>query len=166
MVREDGWLENPDTLPNTPYKIARWFQSAPGNAVPPWSGSGLSPLQVKYLWGNAKEEAAAKAAEEAAASVVEYADLYFITSKGGPIKIGVSNNPAKRLKGLQTSNPYQLTLSAVIPGGALMEGEYHKRFAEHRLVGEWFNPAPGILAEIERLNQSPVFAIDVSEAAV
>ena len=34
-----------------------------------------------------------------------------------------------------------------------VEKEYHPRFAEHRLHGEWFHPHPDILAEIDRLNR-------------
>ena len=61
----------------------------------------------------------------------EWADLYFIGGAQGPIKIGISVAPAKRLKGLQTGYPYRLRLLA---------------------VGEWFERHPDILAEIDRLD--------------
>lgn len=83
-----------------------------------------------------------------------FADLYFIGSDEGPIKIGVSVDPTKRLKGIQTSYPYKLQILALIPDGGMMESEYHARFAAHRLHGEWFEPHPDILAEITRLNRA------------
>lgn len=78
-------------------------------------------------------------------------DLYFIGAEVGPIKIGVAGEPRQRLRQLQTANPYKLHLLAVLPYGGLQEGEYHARFAAHRLEGEWFERHPDILNEIERL---------------
>lgn len=78
--------------------------------------------------------------------------VYFIRSPQG-IKIGVSNNPEGRLRVLQTSHTEPLELLAFIEGGKDLESEYHERFAEHRIRGEWFSPHPNILAEIERLSK-------------
>ncbi len=77
--------------------------------------------------------------------------VYFVAGETGPIKIGVAVNPQKRLSGLQTSHPIPLAILALTPGGVDLEREYHERFAEHRLRGEWFDRAPAIIAEIERL---------------
>jgi hypothetical protein len=33
------------------------------------------------------------------------------------------------------------------------EVAYHRLFAEHRAFGEWFEPHPDILAEVDRLTQ-------------
>lgn len=41
---------------------------------------------------------------------------------------------------------------AATPGERKQERAYHKHFSEHRLHGEWFEPHPDIMAEIERLN--------------
>lgn len=76
--------------------------------------------------------------------------VYFILSPQA-VKIGRSNNPKRRLAVLQTSHPEPLTLAAQRDGGRELEAEYHKRFAEFRLSGEWFSPAPEIIAEIERI---------------
>lgn len=78
--------------------------------------------------------------------------LYFIQALSGPIKIGIAADLKARLKTLQTAHFEPLTLIAAVDGGGRLEREYHARFAQHRLVGEWFTPAPDILAEIERLN--------------
>lgn len=76
--------------------------------------------------------------------------VYFIQADGGPIKIGVAAHPARRLAELQTSSPYELHLLAMMPGqGALGESALHARFEHRRMRGEWFAPAPDLLAYIE-----------------
>ena len=78
--------------------------------------------------------------------------VYFIGGEDGPIKIGSSNSPLERIATFQTGSPVILRIHALTHGGVDAEREYHKRFAAHRLHGEWFEPHPDILAEIERLN--------------
>lgn len=79
------------------------------------------------------------------------ATIYFIGPKGGPIKIGYAKRLDLRLKDLRSANAYPLEVHASIEGDPSLEREYHARFKEHRLHGEWFAPHPDILAEIERL---------------
>lgn len=79
--------------------------------------------------------------------------VYFIGDGSGPIKIGIARDPESRLAGLQTAHHSRLSILATRKGGRATEARYHVRFAEHRLTGEWFKPAPAILAEIERLAQ-------------
>lgn len=77
--------------------------------------------------------------------------VYFIGAASGPVKIGIAGNPQNRLKGLQTGHHERLSILAVCDGDQELERAYHKRFAEHRLGGEWFGRVPEIEAEIERL---------------
>lgn len=77
--------------------------------------------------------------------------VYFIRGDVGGIKIGASHDPQGRLVDFQRCSPIPIALVATAPGGYDLEREYHKRFAAHRLHGEWFAPHPDILAEIERL---------------
>lgn len=154
LVRPDGYLKNPDSIPNTPYKIARWFHiSSSGKPRPPWIGTGLTPYDARRLW----EDEQARVAAEAQAVEDAKADLYFIqSSDDGPIKIGITGLPIrKRMKALQTAHPFQLHLRALIKAEGMRETEYHARFAAHRLHGEWFVAAPEILAEIDRLKALP-----------
>jgi hypothetical protein len=73
-------------------------------------------------------------------------EIYFIQQgKNGPIKIGFTDNIEKRLKELQTANPYKLNLLLCINGNLKSEKELHKRFEQHRLNGEWFEPVEEIL---------------------
>jgi hypothetical protein len=81
--------------------------------------------------------------------------VYFVTCRQtGTVKIGSSIDPWSRLKELQTSHPFELTVEAVLPGSQEEEFTFHRRFEDVRLKGEWFtinemieaiiaaNPAP------------------------
>jgi hypothetical protein len=81
--------------------------------------------------------------------------IYFVGPIGGPIKIGFASRLEFRLKDLRTMNALPLVVHATADGPPSLEREYHKRFAVHRLHGEWFTPHPDILAEIKRLNATP-----------
>lgn len=64
--------------------------------------------------------------------------VYFI--KGGDwVKIGMSKNPAKRLKALQTASGYPLELLATMRGGHTLERMLQNYFSEYRSSGEWFD---------------------------
>lgn len=85
-------------------------------------------------------------------SAPAYATIYFIGPESGPIKIGYTVNVTLRLRDLRLANALPLKLWASIHGPTKLEREYHRRFAAHRLHGEWFERHPDILAEIDRLN--------------
>ena len=81
--------------------------------------------------------------------------VYFIQrADGGPIKIGfTTREPGERLKQLQCGSPDPLCLLGFqMVWGISRERLLHKRFAEHRLDGEWFAPAPAILDYIDDAN--------------
>jgi hypothetical protein len=63
--------------------------------------------------------------------------IYFIEAQG-MVKIGVSNNPRKRLLALATGCPVQCTLVGIVPGDRSEEASIHERFKSHRVHGEWF----------------------------
>lgn len=84
--------------------------------------------------------------------------VYFVGGAEGPIKIGITNDPQKRLAGMQCGNATKLHLLAVTTGGRRSEYLYHLRFREHRVQGEWFVRHPEILAEIDRLNCKAIAA--------
>ena len=77
--------------------------------------------------------------------------VYFIgpANDDGPIKIGFTAGEAKnRLRSLQTGHPHPLKILAVFEGSVNMEKEVHRRFAEARVHGEWFNRTPELLQMI------------------
>jgi hypothetical protein len=80
------------------------------------------------------------------------ATIYFVGPVDGPIKIGWASRINVRLRDLRMANAFPLSLWASVSGAPSLEREYHKRFAAHRLHGEWFDRHPDILAEIDRLN--------------
>lgn len=76
--------------------------------------------------------------------------VYFVQmGRNGPIKIGQSRDDRtlrRRLEALSTSLPYAPRLRGVVPGvGRDYEQALHRRFARHRLRGEWFRPMPEVL---------------------
>lgn len=78
--------------------------------------------------------------------------VYFIQAgPAGPIKIGVTNEMPRRLKMLQNGNHEALSVIATVEANRRYEQLMHRRFYLHRLRGEWFRPAPDILAFVERL---------------
>tara|TARA_Y100001937_G_C7123804_1_gene333899 strand:- start:322 stop:1113 length:792 start_codon:yes stop_codon:yes gene_type:complete len=76
--------------------------------------------------------------------------VYFIESlESKKIKIGTSKNPKARLKQLQTSNPSQLKILKVIPGGFAKEFQIHRKFSQSRVCGEWFKDSEELRKYIE-----------------
>ena len=71
--------------------------------------------------------------------------VYIIREEGNKrFKVGVSNNPEKRSKTLQTGSPEDLTLiytSMVCSNSFEIESSVHKEFKEYLLRGEWFDPS-------------------------
>lgn len=78
--------------------------------------------------------------------------IYFIREQGrGNIKIGITKDPVVRLAQLQSGNPDLLAIEAMASGGEIAEYALHVQFHGHRIRGEWFLPAPVILAFMETL---------------
>lgn len=75
--------------------------------------------------------------------------LYIIGNNSQKIcKIGVSDNPQKRLKSIQTGCPYKVNILSHYPElGYDTEKDLHKRFKKYRMQGEWFR----IKGEVEKL---------------
>ncbi|MFJ8855661.1 GIY-YIG nuclease family protein [Streptomyces sp. NPDC102437] len=77
------------------------------------------------------------------------ARVYLIGSAASTlVKIGWSDNPERRLRDLQTGSPLPLQLLAVFEGGAVVEAKLHRRFADKRRHGEWFDLGPDPVAVV------------------
>ncbi|MBU1253573.1 MAG: GIY-YIG nuclease family protein [Alphaproteobacteria bacterium] len=83
--------------------------------------------------------------------VPETGMVYFWGDPSRKIKIGTTSRPAGRHRELRSTTGLPGKMLATVHGGTDLEQAYHRRFAEWRQRGEWFSPAPAILAEIERL---------------
>ncbi len=64
--------------------------------------------------------------------------VYFFRA-GNVVKIGFSNNPRERSRSLQTACSEKAFMVKFIRGTVRKEREFHKRYAEYRLNGEWFD---------------------------
>jgi len=73
--------------------------------------------------------------------------VYFIQAEnGGHVKIGRTDDLAKRLQGLSTGRPDALVVLGAIPGASEDERRIHEALAEYRDRGEWFLPHPAVMA--------------------
>lgn len=79
--------------------------------------------------------------------------VYFIRPIGmsGPIKIGTSVDPEKRLRDISVWSPLPLEIIGKFPGSAAQENYLHRRFADQHSHGEWFRPSELLLWTIERI---------------
>ena len=71
---------------------------------------------------------------------------YFAQLQESPhtVKVGQTANVFQRLRALQHGTPHQIKLVAVLLNGPLVESEVAKKFAAHRLKGEWYAPIQGM----------------------
>lgn len=66
--------------------------------------------------------------------------VYFILDGTGRVKIGVTDDIARRMSGIQTGCSTELVLVRFIGGaGPKVERWLHRRFSGHRVQGEWFD---------------------------
>jgi hypothetical protein len=74
--------------------------------------------------------------------------VYFIQAGvDGPIKIGTTLNPTRRMHALQTASAVKLRYIGEILGDRLVEERLHAQLRVDRIQGgEWFHPTPAVLA--------------------
>ncbi len=67
--------------------------------------------------------------------------VYFLRPIGeiGPVKIGCSEMPVKRLRCVEIWSPVQLELIVSVPGDCREESILHQMFGDQRRHGEWFD---------------------------
>ena len=63
--------------------------------------------------------------------------IYFALSSN-MVKIGFSDDPARRIRALQTGNPIQIELLGSVPGTAKEERILQNRLKSYWAYGEWF----------------------------
>jgi hypothetical protein len=79
------------------------------------------------------------------------------TSESGTYKIGISKNPEKRVKELQTGNPEIITIKEKFLTEYYfnIETSLHGYYAPDHKRGEWFNL--GLLQEMDFINRCKQF---------
>lgn len=79
--------------------------------------------------------------------------VYFIKPIGmdGPVKIGCSWSPDRRLKTLETWSPFPLEVVAMLDGGLYMERRFHALFVDDHIHHEWFRYTDALGAVIDAI---------------
>lgn len=89
--------------------------------------------------------------------------VYVMQCEPGPVKIGFSDLPSERIFGVQTGNPYEIQLEAIVKfnRGAKLESRTHKVLADKRMCGEWFDVTPleAVAAIQEAASQIPCLVL-------
>ena len=76
--------------------------------------------------------------------------IYFAQMENtGPIKIGISTDPHKRMASINTGSPYPITLLYFTPGCEEDEKALHREFMKFSIRNEWFHPVKEIFKSIE-----------------
>lgn len=81
----------------------------------------------------------------------------------GPIKIGVTRSPERRVVQLQEQCPYPVELLCAVRGGALSERVIHAMHTEFHIRGEWFEPNDGMRKIIAHAVAHGVLPPEVTE---
>jgi hypothetical protein len=58
---------------------------------------------------------------------------------GGLTKIGLADDPYRRIRNLQNASPVEMTVVDLVHGGRDVEGAYHDHYFAKRAHGEWFD---------------------------
>jgi hypothetical protein len=77
--------------------------------------------------------------------------VYFIRAANGMIKIGYARDLWTRLRTLQSGHSEPLEILVYSRGDPVTEERLHEAFRRYRRGGEWFEPAPPLLAYIADL---------------
>jgi hypothetical protein len=80
--------------------------------------------------------------------------VYFLRA-GNTVKIGFSKNLQGRLEKLRNGNSFPVFICKFVNGDRKTERSFHKRFAEYRLRGEWFD-LRGSLAKYLEMHFRPI----------
>jgi hypothetical protein len=94
--------------------------------------------------------------------------IYFMKPVGlaGPIKIGFSKNPMKRLLSCAAWSPFPLEVLATANGDRTIERQLHNCFADVHSHGEWFHPHERLLSAVKAIKAGAAVAeaVNLSDA--
>ena len=82
--------------------------------------------------------------------------VYFVRVASGPIKIGVSDDVPSRVNAIRVANHEEVTLLGAVAGSLQTEDDWHARFADERIRGEWFRGSAAMLAAIAEATAMPL----------
>lgn len=81
--------------------------------------------------------------------------IYFVKNYGAFVKIGTSVSVDERCKTLQTANPRNLRVIAVLEGSFQTETGLHTLFEKSRKRGEWFKYTEEIKWFVRAIHANP-----------
>lgn len=87
--------------------------------------------------------------------------VYFLRG-GNEVKIGFSTNLPQRLEKLRNGNAYPVFICRYVEGTPTTERQFHKRFAEYRLRGEWFD----LRGSLARFLENHIYPVTLPEKMV
>jgi hypothetical protein len=72
---------------------------------------------------------------------IDRRSIYVAKSDSGELKVGVSNDPERRIRELSTANPnaIELLVDSEVDKAGKAERELHEQLQEYRTSGEWFD---------------------------
>lgn len=82
--------------------------------------------------------------------------IYAIENAEGAVKIGLANDPLRRLYEIRVASVSACELISYIEGGRDLEVRLHHQFSPWRIRGEWFRKEGAVLEFVERLPSDPV----------
>jgi hypothetical protein len=86
--------------------------------------------------------------------------VYFVQAgESGPIKIGFSTDPDRRIKTLRTAMSEELIVLKVVKGSRQLEKTLHDQFSEINRRGEWYEPTTELLEFVSGLEASDASAL-------
>lgn len=81
--------------------------------------------------------------------------VYFLECElSGRVKIGITDNVARRIRDIQSMSPTTLRLIGSIVGTGGTEAAWHQRWGKMRLHGEWFRLSPTLRLAIKKAIES------------
>lgn len=83
--------------------------------------------------------------------------LVFNGEPCSPVKVGVAQDPSRRLRALQTATPYELCIAKLFQlptrqAARFVEKMFHKCQPDQRMRGEWFDINPKAACELVALD--------------
>lgn len=116
--------------------------------------NGITLRYVPACAADAFESQMAKKPEPVPPPSRQQSLVYFARRSDGMIKIGISVDPQRRIRGISMQSGMSIEILRTVAGGRPLEALLHARFAAARTLGEWFEPVPELLAHIDSLAAS------------
>lgn len=160
VARPDvGWSVRRDERPDTRRELAAILRLPPGLAgVAELDGAIAGLVELGHVvvaddgavgmvgWVEMQESPDAGRKRDQRKGPGHHVVYFLQDGPGGLVKIGFTKHLRARIAELQCGHANRLQLLGTWFGGRKEERELHRRFARHRVHGEWFTPVPEILA--------------------